>query len=91
MSVEKIGEIIFGDNISPRRSLNKRFASLASQKFLVSGSVPAPTYRHCGGCWFVATTWPISSIPRLLFIIDDPQLQLVTVWLNWLVASMAKS
>eukprot|EP00956_Cyclotella_meneghiniana_P000366 scaffold432_cov69-Cyclotella_meneghiniana.AAC.24 len=56
----------------------------------------APTYHHCGGCWFVATPWPISAIPRLLyllisrtylcvlcihvlrFIIDDPQLQLVT-------------
>eukprot|EP00956_Cyclotella_meneghiniana_P018191 scaffold30103_cov36-Cyclotella_meneghiniana.AAC.1 len=24
---------------------------------------PAPTYRHCGGCWFVATPWPISAIP----------------------------
>eukprot|EP00956_Cyclotella_meneghiniana_P009489 scaffold13140_cov81-Cyclotella_meneghiniana.AAC.2 len=34
------------------------------KKFLVC-SVPAPTYRHCGGCWFVATPWPVSSIPRL--------------------------
>eukprot|EP00956_Cyclotella_meneghiniana_P031343 scaffold82054_cov50-Cyclotella_meneghiniana.AAC.1 len=38
------------------------------KKFRVC-SVPAPTYRHFGGCWFVATPWPISAIPRLLYLL----------------------